>query len=632
MALALVTSAVATGTLIASANLVGASGSTAPPKTWSTARQIPGLAALNVGGSSDASAISCPTPGNCAVAGLYATSSGSNGTDEGFIDDEKNGIWGSAQEIPGLGTLNIGEAVRVWSISCKAAGECAAGGSYDTSGNPYVPGGQGFVVDETAGKWGNAQEVPGLAALNMGTDAWVRSISCGGVGDCSAVGIYTDAQGHSQGFVVDESAGTWGTAEEVPGLATLNSGGSAYVETVSCPAAGDCSAVGNYKDALGHTQSFSVNKVGGIWGSAEEIPALGALDSGGSALVGPLSCAASGDCAAGGAFTDAHGHWQGFTVDETGGTWHNAQGVAGLVALNVGKSAYVSSVSCAVVGTCVAGGTYLLQASPYHSRGFVVAESKGQWGRAHEIPGLDVLDVLRASEVTAVSCGAAGSCTAVGSYANGKYQRGFVVSESNGTWGRADGIPGLLAFEMRSVSCTSADYCAAVGEYARTAGRDDSFVLSRPGTPPHCSEATGLRATVTSHQRSKESVAYRIVFTNGGQFECELIGIPGALGFSAVGHRAIGPPAQRTEMAGRGGTTYLEPVVGRAEATFVVRTSILKAMACQPLTIDEVIVRPMGSTQLVVPLKNSSTLERTICRGLRNEAVYGFGPVDQPLT
>jgi len=39
-----------------------------------------------------------------------------------------------------------------------------------------------------AGIWGNAQQVPGLAALNTGGDAWVISVSCPAAGECAASG------------------------------------------------------------------------------------------------------------------------------------------------------------------------------------------------------------------------------------------------------------------------------------------------------------------------------------------------------------------------------------------------------------------------------------------------------------
>jgi len=122
-------------------------------------------------------------------------------------------------------------------VSCGSAGNCAAGGFYrDRHGH-----GQGFVVSERNGRWGRAIEVPGLGALRKGEQAWVLSVSCGSAGSCAAGGFYGDRHGHRQGFVVSERNGLWGRAIEVPGLAALNKG-MAEVFSVSCAAAGSCAA------------------------------------------------------------------------------------------------------------------------------------------------------------------------------------------------------------------------------------------------------------------------------------------------------------------------------------------------------------------------------------------------------
>jgi hypothetical protein len=57
-------------------------------------------------------------------------------------------------------------------------------------------------------------------------------------------GIYSDSFGGGQAFVISEVNGTWGTAEEVPGTAALNQGGFAYVGSVSCASPGNCAAGG----------------------------------------------------------------------------------------------------------------------------------------------------------------------------------------------------------------------------------------------------------------------------------------------------------------------------------------------------------------------------------------------------
>ena len=85
-------------------------------------------------------------------------------------------------------------------MSCSSAGFCSAGGAYtDRSFHDHA-----FVVTETNGSWGTAIEVPGTAALNNG-DAQVSSVSCAAAGKCSAVGFYLTSSRLIGAFVVSES-------------------------------------------------------------------------------------------------------------------------------------------------------------------------------------------------------------------------------------------------------------------------------------------------------------------------------------------------------------------------------------------------------------------------------------------
>ena len=115
--------------------------------------------------------------------------------------------WGSAGRASGAASYGGGQG-RVSSVSCAAPGRCAAGGYYtDGGGNAHA-----FLVDERNGVWGAAIEVPGTAGLNGGGQAGVNSVSCAAAGKCAAGGYYTDRHGNAQAFVVVETNGHWGTA------------------------------------------------------------------------------------------------------------------------------------------------------------------------------------------------------------------------------------------------------------------------------------------------------------------------------------------------------------------------------------------------------------------------------------
>jgi hypothetical protein len=121
-----------------------------------------------------------------------------------------------------------------------------------------------LVLAVSAGS-GGAVRVSGSAILNSGGLGSVNSVSCGAPGDCVAGGSYKDGRGpnSSQAFAVSETAGSWGDAMELPGTAWLNAGDEAEVDSVSCAAPGDCSAGGYYTDGRGKGQAFVVSEKNG---------------------------------------------------------------------------------------------------------------------------------------------------------------------------------------------------------------------------------------------------------------------------------------------------------------------------------------------------------------------------------
>ena len=230
-----------------------------------------------------------------------------HGNSYAFVVSETNGTWAPAKEV--AGALNTFGQARTFAVSCASAGNCSAGGYYTmnnfsltqqafavnetdrhlANGNqgargyrqrrhcrarlgvvpvggqlqrgwilPPGPGQQAFVANEKNGTWGSVAKVAG--ALNAGDYAWLYSVSCASVGNCSAGGFYTNnaVPRQQEAFVVNETNGTWRPATEMAG--TLNAGGVASVNSVSCVAAGYCSAGGSYTDSSGHQQAFVASK------------------------------------------------------------------------------------------------------------------------------------------------------------------------------------------------------------------------------------------------------------------------------------------------------------------------------------------------------------------------------------
>ncbi|HEX9553820.1 MAG TPA: hypothetical protein VF983_11500 [Streptosporangiaceae bacterium] len=234
---------------------------------WGRAVEVPGLGFLNMGGHAGVNSVSCGSAGSCAAVGDYADGGRHQ---QGFVAVKENGGWSRAVEVPGLGALNKGGAAYVSSVSCASPGNCAAGGDYraDAAGRA-----QAFVVSEKNGSWGTAQQVAGNLSTGPGGDAGVDTVSCGSPGNCAAGGQYSKASG-DQAFVISEVNGTWAAARAIAG--TLSSSGGAQVTSVSCASAGNCAAGGQY-DYGGYNAAFLVNEKNGAWGKLIYVPGLNAV-------------------------------------------------------------------------------------------------------------------------------------------------------------------------------------------------------------------------------------------------------------------------------------------------------------------------------------------------------------------
>jgi Cutinase len=445
--------------------------------------EVPGTAA-----ASQVASVSCASPGNCAAGGYYTDSSLNT---RAFVADEVNGTWQNAVEVPGTEALSA-DVAEVTSMSCASAGNCTAGGYYNVASQ--VPGccKEAFVAAEVNGTWQNAIEVPGTAALNTGTEgmpggAQVTSVSCATAGNCAIGGYYTDSSDWAQPFVADEVNGTWQNAVEVPGTAALGTTTSdAQSTSVSCASPGNCAVGGYYTDPSDYEQAFVADEVNGTWQSAVEIPGTAALNTGGEALVGSVSCASAGNCTIGGSYSDGPYRTQAFVADEVKGTWQNAVEVPGTAALNTGNIAAARSVSCASAGNCTVGGYYA--DSPSGAQAFVANEVNGTWQTAVEVPGTAGLDAGDTAQVASVSCASAGNCTVGGLYYDSAYhEQVFVADEVNGTWENAVEVPGTAALntgggaEVTSVSCASAGNCTLGGHYSDSTPNWRAFVADEIG-------------------------------------------------------------------------------------------------------------------------------------------------------
>jgi len=475
---------------------------------WSTYKLMNGSAALGVSPSgafaaATPDAISCSGANSCAVGGYI---SDYNSDTAGYIYGEVGGVWepASLETSTTPGGQNNQFSGAVSTVSCPAAGSCVAGGYYqDANGAP-----QALLVTQSGSTW-SKQEVPGTASLNVSggisfaggitLGAALTSISCPSAGNCTAIGYYGDAAAVEQGFVANESSGTWSLAAPLPGLAALNAGASHYnsgstPSAVSCPTAGNCSIVGAYTDAKKRIQYFTAGEVTGTPGGATRLPGTSTFPVQYSGPYAPttlsdLWCGSGVDCLVVGSLPEYSIPSTtpiAFTAVETASTWEPAASYTATATVTVGTAATVTATQCPAPGECVALGQYLTASRK--SLTFVAQEAHGVWRADTELTSLRALGNVDAY-VNFFSCPAVGACTVGGVYYGSKgAAHSFYDVEVAGVWRPAETIRGLRVYasssyfnvgvQLTGLACTGVGNCVGIGQYQATATTTKAFVLT----------------------------------------------------------------------------------------------------------------------------------------------------------
>jgi hypothetical protein len=455
---------------------------------WGDAIRVPGLAALDTGDSAGVSSASCAAPGDCTVVGSYTRTGFYGG--EVFVISQVRGTWGKAAELRGLAALDKRRTAGVGSVSCSSPGDCATGGNYTDKNHHSQP----FVASEVRGTWRKPMNVPGMAGLHA-IGGGIGPVSCASPGNCVAGGSYSVHPFREQAFLVSQTNGTWSNAVAIPGLATLNTGHNAGVASISCPSPGNCTADGTYSSGGHNSQAFVVSEVNGTWGQVAQVPGLATLATGGYASIGAMSCMSPGNCTAMGNYNDTASFQYPFVVSEVNGTWGDAQQIPGMTALNPQGAGAGYSLSCTSPGDCVAAGSEGVDNGFDVGGGgqpFVATQTNGTWGDASLVPAmLHGLNSGADGAVTALACPSAGNCVASGYYGIGKPDQKvynievFVSDEIHGTWGTAIEIPGTAGLNRNhwafvgALSCAARLRCVVGGSYTAHSDVSQPFIDSR---------------------------------------------------------------------------------------------------------------------------------------------------------
>jgi hypothetical protein len=460
------------GFLVAAAVLLGSAtvlvtGTPAPataPVVGWSADQATLPTSPNVSGANPAPAV---TAVSCAssVFCLAVGSYSDAAGQQGLIETLSLGNW-SPVEAPLPTDASVDPRPVLRAVSCPAVGWCEVVGSYvDRSLQT-----RGFIDTLAGGAW-TARQAPtpadgGTAGSNL------ESVSCPAAGSCLAVGSDEQGDGGVFGLVDALSNGAWSAAQgPQPAGAAMEQ--DVELTGVSCPEVGPCAATGYYYSAALASQMFVLQQaVGGMW-EALDAPLPADAGSGGNEYSVPSALSCGGDiCEATGQYSDTAGKSQGLLERFAGGIWTPTPAALPVGTARPARQVDVTDISCVFDG-CVAVGDYTDGAG--HQRGLVETIVSGL-AFASQAPAADDASTGGGpgTSLTAISCVSVARCAAGGWYeSTGGHRAGLLESELGADW-YAQSAPGptAVAAQVSAVSCTDGGACVAGGDGGRSASTD----------------------------------------------------------------------------------------------------------------------------------------------------------------
>jgi hypothetical protein len=203
---------------------VGASGSSTLAEAWDGTTWT--IQSASVSGA--LSGVSCPATNRC-------TAVGSSGA--ATLAEAWNGTGWAAQSIPNPSGAT---SSALSGVSCASAVACLAVGQY-TAGT----GSDTALAESWTASGGWSITSPAIPA--GATSSVLGGVSCTSATACVAVGHYVTASGAQKTLAEQWNGGVW-TIQATPNPSGAS---QANLSGVSCSAAGACTAVGDYIDALG---------------------------------------------------------------------------------------------------------------------------------------------------------------------------------------------------------------------------------------------------------------------------------------------------------------------------------------------------------------------------------------------
>jgi hypothetical protein len=366
-----------------------ATAAAAQPAGAASVPATPAAAKYSVGLSS----VACTSTKNC-FASAYVSYSATLVETAPLIEKWNGTAWS-------LGTAPLpsgGKYGTVQSVTCPAATECVAVGSYSTAtGGAAIP-----LAEVWHGKSWSPVKVPAGAAAKSGLGLSI--VSCASATSCDITGTSYAGAGSPVAY-------TWNgkTFTEVT-LPDPIKGDGFGVYGLSCPSATRCVAVGSYYSG----GNFKAGWLAETWnGKAWSAVKLSSLASYNRALQA-VSCTSTTHCIAVGDYPSSLSptHYRAVADVLNGSRWT----VTPLTAAATGDE-YLGGLACTSATQCLAVGATETE-FPYELTGIAYAESwNGKAWTVRKVPTLPSAKgpgSAQGSQFSAVSCPTATYCLAVG--------------------------------------------------------------------------------------------------------------------------------------------------------------------------------------------------------------------------
>ena len=492
---------------------------------------------------------------------------------------------GSSSQFPLPVTASIDQSSTPHSamsaISCPTSTTCVAGGYVYPTSNPSSQ--VATIVEMNNGSWGAPISInfPSSAGER---ESLISYLQCPSTGNCSAAGIYYAPNCPSWNgglphcpFVVNEVAGTWGTA--IP-LTDVVGQWSTY--GFSCATAGNCVLVGNDSGASGSSVGSGFRAIAyfehnGTWGSLQPMANFPSYSSNGSqvdtnggnsAIASSVGCSSSGACAMGGWSTGSDGNMYAwvlnFSVSISAGSF------AQLVASSPfdttledvpGSILALPTIACDPSGNCMAVVTFETNNAPPDNTFVTTSAPNGSWSTPISPLGSYSANGYGGYDVT---CPATGSCTLVGSdESNGSSV--LAATSSNGTTATGDwtqsqlfssSFPVFSFSDLYHLSCWAAGSC----QFAYS-----TVNVTTQNGDPHAFTTTETNGTWgSSSPLNPPSSQWPGIWVNGNSCASDAVcNISGSLGLTTtysggnamvLGSRSITSIAPGTSSPSGGGT------------------------------------------------------------------------------